>query len=394
MARSEPDFVGVVVAAGQAARFGGPLPKQYADLAGRTVLERSVGLLAERPAVRGVVVVLATNELAGPRAETIRRRPGVLQVVPGGRTRADSVLHGVRAARPSPFLLVHDAARPMATPELVDAVIEATRRYGAAIPLLEVADTVKQLEPDGGIGQTVDRHRLRLAQTPQGSKTDWLQAALERAAAAGRPVTDEAAALELDGKWVAAVPGDPRNRKITTRQDLEELRLMMNPRETSLRVGSGFDIHRSGADRPLVLGGVTFAGEPGLVGHSDADVVLHAAMDALLGAAAMGDIGRLFPPSDSRYKDIASTSLARDVAGRLAEAGYAIANLDLTLLAERPKIGPRADEMRRAIAECLGTEPGRVGLKATTLERLGALGRGEGIACEAVALLRRERERP
>jgi 2-C-methyl-D-erythritol 4-phosphate cytidylyltransferase/2-C-methyl-D-erythritol 2,4-cyclodiphosphate synthase len=381
--------VGVVVAAGLSSRVGGSLPKQFRNLGGRTVLERSIRAIAGRPGIAGVVVVLAAGEVAGPRGRAAGAVPGVISVVAGGRTRAESVREGVRAAGDAPFVLVHDAARPFAPPELVDRVIAATIRDGAAVPGLPVVDTVKEVDERDRALRTLERGRLRLAQTPQGARTEWLARALDRALESGRQVTDEAAALELEGHPVTVVAGDPRNGKITTAEDLTAAERGAKGGATEMRVGSGFDIHHFDPDRPLVLGGVRFPDEPGLAGHSDADVVLHAAMDALLGAAALGDIGTLFPPDDPSFAGADSTVLAREVARRVREAGWSTLNVDLTVLAERPKIKPRSDEMRSAVAECLGLARDRVGLKATTLEGLGALGRREGIACQAVALLRR-----
>jgi len=353
------------------------------------VLERSVAALREADDVRGVVVVLAPEEAGGPRGAAVRRWPGVLAVVAGGATRLASARRGVEAAGDAPFVMVHDAARPLVGVDLVRAVMAATRRHGAAIPVLPVPDTVTELGATGLVARTLDRDRLGLAQTPQGSRTDWLRDALAKAEQQGGGATDEAAALERAGRPVAVVPGDPLNRKITTPEDLADASRRLAPSAPEWRVGSGFDIHRLGADRTLVLGGVPFPGEPGLIGHSDADVVLHAAMDALLGAVALGDIGQLFPPEDPRFEGADSALLAREVAARVRAEGYEIVNLDLTLLAERPKIRQRGAEMRAAIGRALGVDPTRIGLKATTLERLGALGRGEGIACEAVACVRR-----
>jgi 2-C-methyl-D-erythritol 4-phosphate cytidylyltransferase/2-C-methyl-D-erythritol 2,4-cyclodiphosphate synthase len=388
----EPDFVGVVVAAGQSTRFGGPIPKQFLDVGGQSVLERSVRALADRPAVAGVVVVLAPEELNGPRLPLVRSWPGVLALAAGGATRADSVLRGLEAAPASRFVLVHDAARPMAPPELVERVIEAARRDGAALPALQVPDTIKEVDHEGAVLRTVDRSALCLAQTPQGARMDWLLDALRGAAADGVEVTDEAAALERAGHRVAVVAGDPRNRKITSEADLDELRRQSTEGEPSLlRVGSGFDVHPFAEGRALVLGGVRFEDEPGLAGHSDADVVLHAAMDALLGAAGLDDIGALFPPDDPQYAGADSGKLASRVARLIVRRGLEVVNLDLTVLAERPRIRPRVAEMRERIAACLEIDSARVGLKATTLEGLGALGRAEGIACQAVALLRGRR---
>jgi 2-C-methyl-D-erythritol 4-phosphate cytidylyltransferase/2-C-methyl-D-erythritol 2,4-cyclodiphosphate synthase len=391
--RQDPDFVGVVVAAGSATRFGGSIPKQFIDLGGRSVLERAVRAIADRPALRGVVVVLPAEEMDGPWAERARDWPGVLTVVAGGTTRTRSVMRGLDAAPQTPFVLVHDAARPLAAAALIERVIEATRAHGAALPGLAVADTVKEVDRAGMVGATLDRASLRLAQTPQGARSDWLRQALAAAEEAGVELTDEAAALERAGHGVAVVSGDPWNRKITSAQDVEALRDKFEEAEMELRVGIGFDIHCFDESRSLVLGGVRFEGEPGLAGHSDADVVLHAAMDALLGAAGLGDIGVHFPPDDPQYAGADSRGLAERVAQLLGERGVRIVNLDLMLLAERPKIGDRAQQMRETIANCFGLEAGRVGLKATTLERLGALGRGEGIACQAVALVRGGMER-
>lgn len=383
------DFVGIVVAAGKAVRVGGPLPKQFAEVGGRSVLERSVRAIADRPDVAGVVVVLPPGEIGGPREKAVAGWKGVLAVVGGGRSRALSVRHGLQGAPDHPFVLVHDAARPRVAADLVDRVVEATRRVGAAVPALDVPDTVKEVGESGMVTGTVDRARLRLAQTPQGARREWLLEALLQAENDGVEVTDESAALERAGRPVAVVPGDPGNRKITTAADLESLRRRYEGETMGLRVGSGFDVHHFDPARRLILGGLHFQGEPGLAGHSDADVVLHAAMDALLGAAGLGDIGLHFPPEDPRFDGADSGVLAGHVASLLAERGYQVVNLDLTVLAERPKIRPRSDEMRARIAACLRMEADRVGLKATTLEGLGALGRGEGIACQAVALLRR-----
>lgn len=391
MSRSDTgDFSAVVVAAGHAARFDGPVAKQFCDLAGRSVLERSVRSLAAHPAVIELVVVLSPEELATSRSGSIGAWPEVTRIVAGGATRAHSVLAGLDGCRGGRHVLIHDAARPGASPGLVDAVIEATRKHGAAIPALPVRDTIKSVVGDRVEG-TVDRDLLRLAQTPQGARRDWIVPALQQALERGDGVTDEASALEMAGRPVVAVPGELANRKITTAEDLEDAARRLAPAADDFRVGTGFDIHRVDADRPLRLGGLAFDGEPGLAGHSDADVVLHAAMDSLLGAAGLGDIGLLFPPEDPAYAGADSALLAREVAGRVSGAGFRVVNIDLTLLSEAPKIRPVAERMRQSIADCFGIPPTRVGLKATTLERLGALGRREGMACEAVALLVRDR---
>jgi 2-C-methyl-D-erythritol 4-phosphate cytidylyltransferase / 2-C-methyl-D-erythritol 2,4-cyclodiphosphate synthase len=389
-----PDFVGIVVAAGSSARLPGSVPKQFERIGPRTLLEHAVAALAGHAAVRGVIAVLPPLEAQGDRGTQVAGLPGVLRVVGGGPARADSVRHGLEAAGRPPFVLVHDAARPDASPTLVSAVIEATRIHGAAIPGVPIVDTVKRVGP-GSRGtalrvlETLDRSALRLAQTPQGARTDWLVAALAEAESRGIVPTDEAAALELAGHTVAVVDGDPANRKITSREDLRAVRGTAEPR-TALRVGTGFDIHRFEVGRRLVLGGVELPGEIGLAGHSDADVVLHAIMDALLGGAALGDIGAYFPPGDPRFRDANSRVLLAEVGRKVAALGLVVVNVDATVLAERPRLRPHVDAMRNVIAETLALDPTRIGIKATTLEGLGALGRAEGIACQAVALLERD----
>jgi 2-C-methyl-D-erythritol 4-phosphate cytidylyltransferase/2-C-methyl-D-erythritol 2,4-cyclodiphosphate synthase len=385
---SSGSVIGVVVGGGRSRRFGSGVSKQFVDLGGQPVIARAVSGLASRPGVAGVVVVLPQEDVLGDHGAAVRALPGVCAVVAGGRTRSESVRCGLEPARGHEWVLVHDAARPLASPRVVDAVIEATRLHGAAIPALALSDTVKEVDPAGEVvAATLDRRSLRLAQTPQGARTEWLLEALERARRDGVEVSDEAGALERAGRTVRVVAGDADNLNITTVDDLERARLIVGGGAPALRVGIGYDIHRFGADRELVLGGVVFPGEPGLMGHSDADVVLHAVMDAVLGAASLQDIGAHFPPGDPRYRDAASSGLAAVVAKRIHESGFAIVNVDVTVLAERPRIGPRASEMRAAIAACLAIPSARVGLKATTCEGLGALGRAEGIACQAIALL-------
>ena len=384
---SEERFAGVVVAAGRGERFGGDVPKQFEEIGGASLIALSVRALAAGRGVGAVVVVLPMDEIAGRRGDEVRRLSGVTEVVGGGVTRAVSVRRGIESVREFPFVLVHDAARPLASQFLVNAVIRATLEHGAAIPAVPVPDTVHEDDGSGFLGRRLDRARLRLAQTPQGARTSWLLDALDRAEREGAEITDEASALERAGRKVRLVTGDPANVKVTTREDLADVRRRLGGGEIGFRVGTGFDIHRAASDRPLVLAGVRFPGEIGLLGHSDADVVLHAAMDALLGAAGLEDIGALFPPGDPRFAGVESADLAREVARRVSEAGFGIANLDLTLLAERPRIRERVAEMRERAASCFGVSSRQVGLKATTLEGLGSLGRGEGIACQAVALV-------
>ncbi|MDX1387821.1 MAG: 2-C-methyl-D-erythritol 4-phosphate cytidylyltransferase [Acidobacteriota bacterium] len=384
---------GIVVAAGRAERFGASVPKQFLDLGGVSCVERATRALTSCPGVDDAVVVLAPEETRGARGRALADLPGVAAVVAGGATRAASVRRGLAAAAEATHVLVHDAARPLASPRLVERVLRATLDHGAAVPAVEIADTVKELDDAGTVARTLERARLRLAQTPQGLRADWLEQALIDAEGAGATVTDEAAALEKAGRRVVVVPGESSNLKITNPEDLVSARMWLSESASVVRVGTGFDVHRFGGEGPLVLGGVEFPEEPGLAGHSDADVVLHAVMDALLGATSMGDIGEHFPPDDERFRGAKSTRLATEVAGLVRSAGFAIVNVDVTVLAERPRLRPRVEEMKAAVAAALEIEPGQVGIKATTLEGLGALGRGEGIACEAVAAVQRARPR-
>jgi 2-C-methyl-D-erythritol 4-phosphate cytidylyltransferase/2-C-methyl-D-erythritol 2,4-cyclodiphosphate synthase len=380
--------IAVVVAAGKSTRVGGGVPKQFLELGGESVASRAVRAMTACPGVDGVIVVLPRDEINGPHDAALRRIDRVLAVVAGGGTRTASALAGVEAASDADIVLVHDGARPFVDPALVSAVLYATRQHGAAVPALLAQDTVKRDDGAGFVAETLDRVILRFAQTPQGARREWMLEALRLAVATGGEVTDEAQALERAGRRVALVPGDPGNVKITTPVDWSDaLRRIDDDR--AFRVGHGYDVHRFGGTRGLVLGGVSFPGEQGLLGHSDADVVLHAAMDALLGAAGLPDIGHYFPPDQPRFASANSATLAREVAGHIWRAGFRIANLDLTLLAERPKIGACARVMREAIAASFLIDSTRVGLKATTLESLGALGRSEGIGCHAVALLYR-----
>jgi 2-C-methyl-D-erythritol 4-phosphate cytidylyltransferase/2-C-methyl-D-erythritol 2,4-cyclodiphosphate synthase len=376
----------IVVAAGSGRRFGGS-PKQFRTLAGRPLVEWSVSALAAHAGIADVVVVVPEADVDGERGRRLRGLPGVARVVAGGPSRTQSVRRGLDAAGAAEFVLVHDAARPCVPAELIDAVIEATRCHGAAIPALAVTDTVKRVAGDTVV-ETVPRGALRRAQTPQGSRSDWLVAALDAALQGPVEPTDEAAALEFAGRRVAVVAGSERNVKVTTEEDLAALERRLGPGPET-RIGSGYDIHRFGGDGPLVLGGVTFPGETGLAGHSDADVLLHAVMDALLGAVGDGDIGVHFPPDDPAYRGADSAALTRQVSERLATAGWLPVNVDITLLAERPRLAGRRDEIRQRVGQLLALPVDRIGLKATTLESLGALGRGEGIACQAVALVRR-----
>lgn len=351
------------------------------------MLTHAVRALCQDLRVQGVCVVLPEEEISAERGRAVASLSGVSSVVAGGASRADSVLRGLAAVSCS-HVLVHDAARPLVSQRVVRAVLSATLEDGAAVPVVPVRDTVKEADADGFAARTVPRGALRLAQTPQGSRRDWLLEALQKAMREGIEPSDEAAALEHAGRRVRLVPGDPGNLKITDAADLEEARRRVAA-VPEWRVGNGFDVHRFAPGRRLVLGGVELPGEVGLAGHSDADVVLHAAMDAVLGAAGLPDIGVHFPPADPAWEGADSRELAARVAAAVRGAGFEPVNIDLTVLCERPRLAPHAGAMCRATAAAFGIEPARVSIKATTLEGLGSLGRAEGIACQASALVRK-----
>jgi 2-C-methyl-D-erythritol 4-phosphate cytidylyltransferase/2-C-methyl-D-erythritol 2,4-cyclodiphosphate synthase len=379
--------VGAIVAAGGAGLRAG-LAKQWLTLAGESVLRRSARLLAECPLVDELVVVVpAGDEPRGAGEVAGLARPA--RVVAGGAARADSVRAGLDAVPGCAVVLVHDAARPFASPGLAGRVCEAAARDGAALAALVATDTVKEAdgpsEAEGPrrVAATLDRSRLWLAQTPQGFRRDLLLRAFQAAGAAAAAATDECALVERLGAPVTLVPGEPGNFKITSPDDVARARAVT---EAPVAVGVGYDTHRFQAGRRLVLGGVEFEGD-GLLGHSDADVCAHAVGDAVLGAAGLGDLGRHFPDTDPRWQGVSSLVLLREIARLAGQAGWRVGNADVTLAARRPRIAPRAAEMRDRLAGALGISPALVNVKATTGEGMGFVGRGEGIAAHASVLL-------
>jgi 2-C-methyl-D-erythritol 4-phosphate cytidylyltransferase/2-C-methyl-D-erythritol 2,4-cyclodiphosphate synthase len=367
----------ILVAAGSGSRFGSGTPKQFLKLLGKPLVRHA----AER-LVQHIVLLQPVGE-AGPLAAALS---GVahLPVVAGGATRQESVRAGLEALAPHrpDVVLVHDAARPNFPEGLIPALIEQLSAFKGAIPAAPVSDTLKRAA-DGVIVETVPREGLFRAQTPQAFRFDALLAAHRAASGAA---TDDAALLEAAGEAVAIVPGSEDNIKVTYPEDLMRLERAMTAGMLP-RVGTGFDVHAFAEGRPLVLCGVTVPHTAGLAGHSDADVGLHALCDAIYGALAEGDIGRHFPPSSAEWKDADSARFLAHAAGLVAARSGLIANADVTLICERPKITPHAPAMIARIAEILAVELGRVSVKATTTERLGFTGRGEGIAAQASALV-------
>lgn len=376
----------IVVAAGESSRMGGA-DKLLVPLDGRPLLARALEAIAAAPSIERIVLV-------GPagRAEALRSGgwlPDGVVTVAGGARRQESVAAGITALADRPddwIVLVHDGARPGVTPELVESVIRAVATHGAAIPVLPVAETVKQVS-DGFVEATLDRSALATAQTPQGARLGLIREAYRRYDPAGPDTfTDEAALLEACRIRVHAIPGDPANIKVTVPADLD--RLEGRGREGArLRVGFGRDEHPFGPGAPLVLGGVEFAGAPRLHGHSDGDVALHAVADALLGAAGLQDLGRLFPAGPETPRGIDSRAIVADVVGRLREAGYRPASIDLTIVGARPRLEGRLDRIRDTVAVLLGLDPTAVAVKASTGNLAGMEGAGRGIGAQAVVTL-------
>lgn len=379
----------LLVAAGTGARFGGPVPKQYRLLGGRAVLWRTARTFLTHPAVASVRAVIGPGQ-----DEAYRQATAGLDLEPpvdGGATRQDSVRNGLEAlkAENPRLVLIHDAVRPLIDADTIGRVRDALDRGPAAIAAVPVIDTLKRLIACTGgdiSGGTVDRTGLWRAQTPQGFHYREILEA--HRAAAGADLTDDAAVAERHGLPVALVRGSEDNFKVTTEQDLDRAERLLWARGGETRVGSGFDVHRFGPGDHVMLCGVAVPHTQALIGHSDADVGLHALTDALLGALGAGDIGRHFPPSDPRWRGADSALFLRHAASLVAERGGRIVHVDLTLICETPKLTPHRGAMTARIASLLGIADHRIGLKATTTEGLGFTGRGEGIAAQATATVR------
>jgi 2-C-methyl-D-erythritol 4-phosphate cytidylyltransferase/2-C-methyl-D-erythritol 2,4-cyclodiphosphate synthase len=380
----------IVAAAGRGRRFGAGENKVFAPLAEKTVLHWSLHQLQASGAVDSLVIVTGREDLERVRV-VAAPFPNVRAVVEGGAERYDSV-QAALAALPAEteIVAVHDGARPLATPALIASVIREARVHGAALPATPVSDTLKRSDAGEETRETVDRRGLYAVQTPQAFRRGLLVEAYRSAGEAGFAGTDDASYVERLGHPVRLVPGERNNLKITVQEDLKMAEAILSPSPV-VRTGFGYDVHRLVPDRKLMLGGVelTHPEGLGLDGHSDADVLLHAISDALLGAAALGDIGEHFPNTDDRYRGISSLVLLSAVGTLLRERGWEPVNVDAMLLAERPKIRPHVDTMRRRIAEALEIGADCVSIKATTNETLGFVGREEGMAAHAVATIRR-----
>ena len=386
----------LVVAAGRGSRAGTGLPKQYRTLAGRSVLARTLDAFLDRTDVASVAVVIHADDrdLYRSAVAELAGRAGLTEPVAGGATRQDSVRAGLdalaaRGAGDDDLVLIHDGARPLATPALVDRAVAAAIRFGAAVPGCAVFDTVKAVDAEGRITGTPDRSGLRAVQTPQSFRFGLIRDAHRRAAEDGRwDLTDDAAVAEFSGYAVTVFEGDPANIKITTSSDLQAAEIRLQTAFPDVRTGQGFDVHAFVAGDHVWLGGIRIPHTRALSGHSDADVVLHALTDALLATIGDGDIGSHFPPSDMRWKGASSDRFLRHAVERVRARGGVVANINATIVCEAPRIGPHREAMQRRIAEIAGISPDRVGVTAGTSEKMGFTGRQEGIVAWGLATVR------
>ncbi len=377
----------VIVSAGNSTRMG--FDKLKAIINGETVLANSISAFEKCDNITEIILVYGKNE-DFVRAEGAKCKKPVLYVK-GGQTRADSVVNGVQKASGN-YVAIHDAARPFVTDEIIKNTLNYAVQFGAAAPAIPVVDTIKKakIANDGKvvpqnceIKKTPQRAKLYAVQTPQCfDKKLYLQALKKLSSKQLQSITDDCSLFELVGLPVYLTQGSIANKKITTIEDLPAQK-----KEIDMRIGHGYDVHKLVEERKLILGGVEIPFEKGLLGHSDADVLTHAVMDAVLGAMALGDIGKHFPDSDANYKGADSICLAGEVAKLMQKNGYALQNIDATILCEKPKLAPYITQMRQNLADVLGVELEQVSVKATTEEKLGFTGAGEGIATHAVALL-------
>ena len=370
----------LIVAAGKGERLGGDVPKQYRLIGGKPVLRWAIEAMANSPSIDRVRVVVGQGQQGLAQAALQGLEVGNL--VEGGAERSDSVLNGLHAIGDG-TVLVHDAARPFCPLEVIDRLLAALDGHDGAVPVLQVADTLAMGE--ASLESPVDRKRLLRVQTPQAFQVEDLICAYEEAGRAS--ATDESTVMLAAGLKVATVEGDPMLEKLTTPADWTRAEAILASRLIS-RTGLGFDVHAFTGEGPVMLGGVAVPHSRGLAGHSDADVVLHAITDALLGAAGLGDIGEHFPPSNSEWKGASSDLFLRHAAGLIHGRGGIIDHVDVTIIAEEPKVGPHRSAIRMRVAEILGVALEQVSVKATTTEGLGFTGRREGMAAQAVASIR------
>ncbi|OYY90644.1 MAG: bifunctional 2-C-methyl-D-erythritol 4-phosphate cytidylyltransferase/2-C-methyl-D-erythritol 2,4-cyclodiphosphate synthase [Sphingomonas sp. 28-66-16] len=380
---SNPRVAALIVAAGSGSRAGSPVPKQFAIVAGKPMIAHSHAALASHPAIATVIVAIGAGQEAALAAAI-----GTAAIVIGGATRRDSVragLEAIAAAGGADRVLIHDAARPFLSPRVIDRLLAALETHKGALPALPVADTLVRFD-DGAMADNVSRDGLYRVQTPQAFDFDAVLAA-HRGWPGGPEPTDDAQMVRANGDEVAMVEGDIMLEKVTYPADFAAAEARHGGGLVS-RSATGFDVHRLEAGEELWLGGVLIPHDKGLSGHSDADVALHAITDALLGCTGEGDIGTHFPPSDPQWRGAASSQFLQHAASLIAARGGIIDFIDLTLICEAPKVGPHRAAMRARLAELLRLRADQVSIKATTTERLGFTGRGEGIAAQAIATVR------
>ncbi len=370
-------IVAVIVAAGSGQRMGSIIPKQFLEIGGKPILLKTAEAFEQSLYVDGFFVV-AQEEYIKQVESVLSGMTKFAGAVCGGNTRQESVYAGLSACKEKyDLVVIHDGARPFVSQEIIEAVIQTAEKTGAAVPSVAVKDTVKTTTDGITYEKTLDRDSLRGIQTPQGFKTELIQEAYDKAVKDNFSGTDDSMLVERLGYKVSIIEGSYENIKITTKEDM--------PMDT--RVGTGFDVHRFQEGRDLILGGMKIPYERGLLGHSDADVLLHAVMDSLLGAAGLGDIGKHFPDTDMRYKDVSSMVLLEEVIRLIGNLGYKVGNIDATIIAQEPKMMKYMENMKENIASKAGISPDKVNVKATTTEKLGFTGRGEGIAAEAVCII-------
>ncbi|QIK96071.1 bifunctional 2-C-methyl-D-erythritol 4-phosphate cytidylyltransferase/2-C-methyl-D-erythritol 2,4-cyclodiphosphate synthase [Sphingomonas sp. HDW15A] len=371
----------IIVAAGSGSRMGGELPKQFREIAGKAVLAHAVDALRSHSGVDSIRIVIAPGQEITAKAAMGDRDVGPF--VTGGATRGESVANGLRGVADDELVLIHDAARPFCPPQVIDRLLAALEQAPAAIPALPVADTLAA--GTDRIERMADRKGLVRVQTPQAFRVRELRAALAKSG--GVELTDESSAMVAAGMGVVIVEGDPMLEKLTTQADFDRAEALQGAALVS-RTGMGFDVHAFSGEGPIMMGGIAIPHERGLAGHSDADVVLHAITDAILGAIAEGDIGQHFPPSDPQWKGASSDRFLAHAAQLARNGGGKIDHVDCTVICEVPKVGPYREAMRNRVAEILDLPVPKVSIKATTTERLGFAGRGEGIAAQAIATIR------
>ena len=378
----------LIAGGGRGLRFGGAQPKQLRLLGGRSILERSVDVFRGCDAIDDIVVALPAEWAQNPPPSLLAGGKPI-EIIAGGERRRDSVARAFsRVVDRADVVVVHDAARPFVTVETIERTIAAAAESGAAIAAIAAHDTVKRVDARRIVTATLPREEIFLAQTPQAFRTTVHESAL----ALGGDATDEAMLAEQAGHRVQIVEGDPRNLKITTPADLMLAERMLeerSPAPLAMRIGNGYDLHRLVAGRPLILGGVTIPFDKGLLGHSDADAICHAVTDAVLGASGAGDIGRHFPDTDPAWHGANSIELLRKAMAIVQDAGLAVVNVDVVVIAQRPKLMPYIDAIRANLSGALGCEVSRVSVKGKTNEGLDSMGTGESIAVHAVALLAR-----